>query len=85
VLHTLPHVSMGWGTGLDPSNFASSLPLLLTRNTRGAEGGTGWRTLSLRDRTKIIWHHASKVITLYTKLQFQVGKRSMRQVYFKFI
>jgi hypothetical protein len=50
---------------------------------QGAEGVAGWRALFLRDRTKIIWHHASKVITLYTKLQCQVRKRSMCQVYFK--
>jgi hypothetical protein len=38
-LHTLPHVFMGWGTVLDPSSLAPSLLLLLTQNTRGAEGG----------------------------------------------
>jgi hypothetical protein len=60
-------MSMGCSTGLDPSSFPSSLPLLLTQNTRGAEGGAGWRALFLQNRTKNIWHHASKVIKLSTK------------------
>jgi hypothetical protein len=51
-LHTLPHVSMGWGTGLDPSSFASNLPLLLPWFTRGAEGGADWRALLHQYRDK---------------------------------
>jgi hypothetical protein len=64
-LHTLPHVSMEWGMGLDPFNFLSSLPLLLARNTRGTDGGADWKPPLLH--TRIIWYHASKAIIISTK------------------
>jgi hypothetical protein len=62
-LHTLPHVFMGWGTVLDPSSLVSNLPLLLTRNTRGAEGGADWRPPLLHNEDK---GHASKVSIIST-------------------
>jgi hypothetical protein len=65
-MHTLPHVFMGWGTILNPSSLASSLPLLLTRNTGGQrEARTGGHLYSIM-KTRVIWHHASKVSIIST-------------------
>jgi hypothetical protein len=40
-LHTLPHVFMGWGTVLDPSSLASSLPPPAHPEYKGGRGRRG--------------------------------------------
>jgi hypothetical protein len=82
---TLAPCFHGVESELDPSSLPSSLPHLFLRLTREAEGGAGWRALFLHNRTKVIWHHACKVIAIYTKLQFQVEMRSICQIQLKSI
>jgi hypothetical protein len=63
-LDTLPHVSMGGGVGAGPSSFPFSLPLLLARSSRGAEGSADWRASQTYKRTKDIWQHVNRTSVL---------------------
>jgi hypothetical protein len=77
VVWHLPHLAMGRAQRASPTARPSSLPPLFAGAAGGAEGDAGWRALFLHNKTKVIWHHECKVITIYTELQFQVEMRSI--------
>jgi hypothetical protein len=73
-----PHGNVGQAPPVPPTPWKRTL-------TREAKGGAGWRVLFLHNIIKVIWHHACKVIAIYTELQFQVEMRSICQIHLKSI